>query len=97
MVQSVFTFVYGRGQGTTEDGAMPAFCFGAIASIMTDAKIGPFIVQGPYDTLAALHYFFYSVKRKHSLTNPMQVDDIGFAKLSGTGDVNAHIGDVCLP
>lgn len=54
-------------------------------------------MKRPYNSLAATHYFVQSIERKHTLTHPMQMDDVCFFELSSACDVDAHVGDISLP
>ena len=64
---------------------------------MADAEVRPFVVQRPNDPLAAAHNLVYPVEREHPLIDPMQVDDVCLLELAGAGDVDACVGNVCLP
>ena len=54
-------------------------------------------MQRPDDALAALQDAGDAVQRQHALVYPVQVDDVCLLELLGAGDVDAHIGNVCLP
>ena len=83
--------------GYAETGAVQAFLFGAVASVVAHAKVGPFVVKRPDNALSAAHDFAHFIERNHALVNPMQVYDVGFLELRCGGDADAGVGDVCLP
>ena len=70
---------------------------GAVLSIVADAGIGPLVVQGPHDTLAAPDNLFQVTEGEKALVNPMQVDDVGPLKLVGLGNVRTGIGQTHRP
>ena len=64
---------------------------------MANAQVGPLVVKCPDDALAALKDASNAIERKHSLINPVQVDDVCLAKLRRAGNVDTHPGSVNLP
>ena len=68
----------------------------AVEGEVANGRGGPDVVHGPHHRLAALQDLLYSFQGEHPLVDPMQVDDVGLAKLVGLGDVSSAVGDVHL-
>ena len=53
-------------------------------------------MHGPYHRLAAAQDLTDVLEGEHTLINPMQVDDVGFLKLTEGGDIRSRVGDIHL-
>jgi hypothetical protein len=63
---------------------------------VTDGCGRPDIMHRPDNRLPAIQYLPDILQRKHSLIDPMQMDDVCFLKLTQGGNVRTGIGNVNL-
>ena len=60
---------------------------------MTNSSTFPHIMHCPYNRFPGSNYFFYTMKRKHSLINPVQMDDIRLLEHWQVGDAKTAVSD----
>ena len=63
---------------------------------MTEGRRRPDIVHRPDHRLPALQDLLNPLERKHTLIDPMQVDDISLLEFRQLRDIRARIGDIDL-